>query len=164
MKQIPKPVLIFLIVILVIFVLGVALGATHGGNEDGGPRPTFSPPGWVEGLGPLGSDRPVSLDDVSSSSCPMSDAVFQVPGSCLVSIEGSDHPVRHLQLRLESPVIVTLSLVPQGEGEEAAVERTLSGLGAEVGTEDAQSLDVLSEGATLTIGCNATPCRLRLLE
>src|SRR5262245_12413889 len=106
--QIPKPLLIVLIVVIVLFVAGVVLGATQGT-----PSTFDTHPSWVEGLGgALVKGKAISSQDFGNSTC----TKFVIPTSttCTFPIQGASAPVRPLKIQLTQGSSADVSIAQEG--------------------------------------------------
>jgi hypothetical protein len=165
----PRVLILLIGLIVVLFAVGVALGATG----QGGPVPD-SAPAVLEGLGGfLGVNAPLSSGDVDDATCPPGwrqllqgrgplTLTGLAGGTCVLEIAPSSTPIRTLALALErgsSDVLVRY----ESAGERVLeMEQTLS-LEADdpqAAPNDTIKLQFLKEGGTLGLACRGTRCEL----
>lgn len=150
MKDIPKPILIGLVVVLVLFILFVVIGVSIG-DEPAGGDPS---PGWTDGLrDALVNDRPVRPEEVSSG-C-FTSGSFQFSGSCSATIVRSDDRVRRVRLQLEAGV-VSIEFHQLDPDTTRSLDMP--------GDDTVFDLDIFREGADFTFSCGFGPCRVAVLE
>lgn len=178
MKDIPKPVLIGLLVIIVLFIVALLMG----GSEDGIIQFDLNSLRNTEfSLG----DTPVEPADITASAaCWQADnRRFIIEGRCTYTLAANEANVRKLRLaiigtarldlELEQPDAVTVESTisslpedradqPSGESsgpslDDAASEDAFTGGEDDPPIEDKVTLDIFEQGGELTIWCREKP-------
>jgi hypothetical protein len=143
-----KIFLIILALLLVLFVVGIALGAR---DDDGGP---VDPQdfGWLDSL--TRPFRPVVETWAFQGSC-LADrtAALSAIAPCQIDIAGAAAEVRTLELVLEQGSEAVVQFVPRGGGLD---------INSKLHSDRSVRLSVPRDGAALSLLCTVGECRVRL--
>lgn len=144
-----KTFFVLLALLLVLFAVGIGLGA----RDDGGRKADPSEHGWLDAL--TRPFRPGVEAEALRGPCLAGRlAAFDSLAPCTIGIAAVDEEVRTLELSLERGSKVEVDYEPEGGGWD--VEATLRP-GRSV------TLSVPREGAALTLACASEDgCRVRL--
>lgn len=157
--NLPRPVIILFVIVIVLFACGVCSGATLQAN-----RPIDLDVGWVKSLGNTFA-RPQALPrqeirvaSGSPASCLQGNVlVVGLNATCRYTLDSSRTPVRRMTLRLATNSTVQAVLT---QPDVLTARETLTGAGS------TQELDVYREGGTLSLTCQGAtnPCRVELRQ
>lgn len=155
--NLPKPVIILFVIVLVLFACGICSGATLQSN-----RRLDLDVGWVKSLGnTFARPQTLSASDLSVASgspaaCRQGNVlVVGLNATCRYTLDSSGSPVRRMSLRLLTNSTVQAVLA---QPDVLTARETLSGSGS------TKNMDVYKAGGTLSLTCQgaANPCRIEL--
>lgn len=144
-----KTFFVLLALLLVLFAVGIGLGA----RDDGGRRADPSEHGWLDAL--TRPFRPgVEAGDLRGPCLAGRLADFESMAPCTIEIAAADEEVRTLELSLERGSAVEVGYEPEGGGLDVE---------ARLRPGRPMTLSVPREGAGLTLACPSQDgCRVRL--
>lgn len=143
-----KVFLLILALLLVLFAVGIGLGA----RDDSGRKADPAEHGWLDSL--TRPFRPTVETEALQGSCLSGrSAVFGRMAPCEIEIAPADEEVRTLQLSLEQGSKVEIDFEPQAGGLD---------IHASLRPGRDMTLSVPREGAELDLACASDGCRVRL--
>lgn len=155
--NLPRPVIILFVIVIVLFACGICSGATLNAN-----RPIDLSVGWVQSLGnTFARPQPLDSQDVrvasgSPASCRQGNVlVVGLNTTCRYTIEASRTSVRKMTLRLATNSTVQAVL---SQPDVLTARETLVGVGSQ------KEMDVYQKEGALSLTCTgaANPCRVEL--
>jgi hypothetical protein len=143
-----KIFLVLLALLLVLFAVGIGLGA----RDDSGRKADPSEHGWLDSL--TRPFRPTVEAEALRGSCLSGrSAAFGSMAPCEIEVAPADEEVRTLQLSLEQGSQVEVDFEPEGGGLD---------IHAKLRPGRDMTLSVPREGAELDLACASDNCRVRL--
>jgi hypothetical protein len=156
--DVPKPILIVVIIVIALGVVSCAVGGLRGATE--GPPALGDNPFDFENLldpQPIRAAE-LGLAGVNGGSCQRAGAVIQVAGTCQVLVEGRILPPRELRVRIDSGTAnVVVRQEVRGEVETSDPESFTPGETFDVSGGGTNDVEVF-------VACGGAGCDLRVLQ